>query len=295
MQRVRNLPVQRKSVAVKRGLFLLRYAASGDTTRPPFVTVTSDERDGSRLAILADPDVEGRVLSLPGDCLVVRALENTTLRLEVTPSVLDGSVEATIQLERLTNGAAEQRTGVGRRRAADPVPVGPVEQKLEVVGHVARRGDVTVGADSWVAGPVDPSRIEGLTIRWLNQPVDASLRYAAITEGDFADADMVEHGSFVGTRGRSRPIRGVAFELVGRGASRYRVVAEGLFLGSLPVRSQGSRVTLAGPTGEEPLVGLRLSIEDRAARGADAGQGFRGLPQSEPSRVRVFRGSAAGR
>ena len=295
MQRIRNLPVQRKSVSVKRGLFLLRYAATGDTTRPPFVTVTSDERDGNRIVILADPDVEGNALTLPGDCLVVRALENATLRLEVTPSVPDGSVEATIQLERLTNGAAEQRTTAARRKVSDPVPVGPVEQKLELVGHVARRGDVAVGADSWVAGPVDPSRIEGLTVRWLNQPADASLRYAAISGGDFEDAEMVEDGSFVGTRGRSRPIRGVAFEIVGRGASRYRLIAEGLFLGSLPVRSQGSKVTLAGPTGEEPLVGLRLSIEERGARGADAGQGFRGLPQSEPSRVRVFRGSAAGR
>ena len=91
-------------------------------------------------------------------------------------------------------------------------------------------------------------------------------------------------------------------ELSGPGARSYQLTAEGLFLGAPPRRMSGSTVTLAGPTGREPLVGLRLAITSQQTMqpmqmaqpaygsGAPLGHDLVAAPAAtEQRRVRVFR------
>ena len=72
---------------------------------------------------------------------------------------------------------------------------------------------------------------------------------------------MMDIGSFAGTRGRAMPLTGVVFELSGAASSDYQVRVEAAFLGSPTMRVIGKRVVLSGPTGREPLVGLRMNLE----------------------------------
>jgi hypothetical protein len=71
---------------------------------------------------------------------------------------------------------------------------------------------------------------------------------------------LVAVGSFAGTRGRAMPLTGIVLELSGPDASHYQLEVEALFLGSPIKRAVGQRVLLSGPTGREPLVGLRLAL-----------------------------------
>jgi len=53
----------------------------------------------------------------------------------------------------------------------------------------------------------------------------------------------------------------------GPSALDFRLVAEAIFLGSPVMRMTGKRGVLSGPTGREPLVGLRLGPQQAGAAG----------------------------
>jgi hypothetical protein len=163
---------------------------------------------------------------------------------------------------------------------------------LRLLAHVAGIGDVVVGPNEWVAGPATPSRIEGLALQWPQKPDDLDLRYAVKSAAQAATPKMVDLETFAGTRGRALPITGIVLEMLGDSASDFQFVAEALFLSSPALRAVGQRVVLSGPTGREPLVGLRVTVqsteifEDPAPPAA--APAVRKTPLST-GRVRVFR------
>lgn len=88
------------------------------------------------------------------------------------------------------------------------------------------------------------------------------LRYAVrTTNPDAASRAPVEAGTFVGTGGRALPLVEMLLELSGTSAAQYELVAEAAFLGVPILRACGEKLTLAGPTGHEALVGIRLKVE----------------------------------
>ena len=58
------------------------------------------------------------------------------------------------------------------------------------------------------------------------------------------------------------PLTNVMLELSGPDASVYQFSVEALFLGAPVMHVSGERVVLSGPTGREPLVGLRVALEE---------------------------------
>ena len=117
----------------------------------------------------------------------------------------------------------------------------------------------------------------------------------------------VDLGAFAGTRGRAMALTGLMLELTGPDATLYRFSAEALFLGSPVIRVSGERVVVSGPTGREPLVGLRVALHGANSQNDEvahsnklaqstqksqpqrhSGQPTQGPPPSS-SRVRVFR------
>ncbi|MGQ4275107.1 hypothetical protein [Terrihabitans sp. B22-R8] len=254
------------------------------------------------------PDSRDAALWRPGACVVVRVDAPAQLAVSVSPSVPNGSVAASVEIEALTQG-----TPPAPQRVAPPVAqainfaddAGPrgnarIASGISLLAHVAGRGDVIVGSDEWAGGPSAPSRIEGIAIDWPNRPPGLDLRYAAhYGQRNVTNSGLQGLGSFVGSRGRAMPIVGLTLELVGA-SSGQKLVAEALFLGSPTQRSAGSRIQLAGPSRHEPLVGLRLSIEAAAEQPAQAPAYRTPTPVSLPKptrgaaspKVRVFRGKA---
>src|SRR5262249_26083663 len=156
--------------------------------------------------------------------------------------------------------------------------------------HVASIGDVVVNANEWLAGPAAPSRIEGISIEWPGKPEDVDIRYSVKTaRPQTVSGRIVDLGSFAGTRGKAMPVGGLTLELSGTGASNIQFNVEAFFLGSPATRITGRQIVLAGQTGREPLVGLRVGLEEASAKS----QTQRTLSGARPSRasngVRVFR------
>lgn len=242
---------QRKEVELNRGLFLVHYRSAEDATSPPVVKVFPAPGHEQKIQISTHPDSDPNTLWHPNTSLVVRANAAATLQVEVIPAYADGSRVAAVKIEPINQGEAVKSVDLSESRSFDL-------QSLRILGHVAGIGDVVVKTDQWIAGPSAPSRIEGLAVEWPKQS-GLQLKYAVKSGGQ--NGKMVEAGEFAGTRGRAMPITGVTLELSGTLSDDYRICADAIFLSSPATRVTGKNVVLSGPTGREPLVGLRLSVE----------------------------------
>ncbi len=278
---------QQQTVAINRGLFLVRYAAAEDTARPPMVRVSPDPAPNKDIGVLLHPDHSVPVLWHPDTCLVVRALAPGKLSVEVVAAQDGSSTAATVRVEPLTQGTPAsplaQTKGGGKRSPADL-------STLRIVGHVTGLGDHPVNANEWLAGPSAPSRIEGFAIEWPDKPDDLEIRYAVKTaQPQPVSGRAMGLGSFAGTRGKTMPIVGVMLEMSGPAAASLQFAVEAIFLGAPTMRITGKRVVASGRTGREPLVGLRLGLEDVVASQQPQVKSSANKPRESTGRVRVFR------
>jgi len=284
-----NDSVHRKTIDLARGLFLVRYQGSNDPINSPVVRVFPDQGHAQNCTILTEPNASDGSLYYPDGALVVSVSHPCRLIVEVSPLAPGGSSVASVAIDALTQGR------VPGRGSRDP------RADLRVMAHVAGIGDVTDRSNGWIAGPSAPARIEGLSLDWPGKPHDVTLRYAVRSARPQAgDNQFVQLGTFAGTRGRALPLTYVSIELFGPGASKYALVAEAAFQGAPAMRMTGQHIVLSGPSGREPLVGIRLDLEGIGAQAPaaeipapatrpPANQTPPPPPRPAP-RVRVFRG-----
>lgn len=281
---------QRRTVDVGRGLFVVRYVAAEDRDDPPIVRVAIEAGFEPHVRLVLHPDHEEPALFEPGSCLVVEAMTPAKLGIEVEPRQSNGSVAATVNIEPLTQGSAPVAKPA-RRKVAARAP-----GAFQVLGHIAGIGDTYVKANEWLAGPTAPSRIEGIAVEWPDKPDGVDVGYSVKT-GQPMDISgrVMGLGAFAGTRGRAMALTGLMMQLSGANAADYQFAVEALFLGSPVMRMSGQRIVLSGPTGREPLVGLKVAIV-AAGQEQSGPRAEREVEASQPSpaarssgRVRVFR------
>lgn len=254
---------QQQSVAIKPGLFLVRYATAEDQAHPPIVKVSSTPAQNQDISFVLDPEHTEAVLWQPDSCLVVRALAPGELSVEVMPSQTGGSAAATVRIEPLSQGKrtlpAKISAGINERYDLS---------NFRILAHVTGIGDQLVKANEWIAGPVAPARIEGISIAWPDKPRDLEIRYAVKTvKPPLPSTRAVSLGSFAGSRGKAMPINSLMLELSGPAATALQFFVEAIFLGSPTIRTSGRRIAVSGPTGREPLVGLRVALQHTATAG----------------------------
>ena len=277
---------QEQTVAIKRGLFLIRYATAEDEAYPPKIKVTPDPASNKDIRFLLHPDHSDPMLWQPDACLVVRATAPGTLSVQVTPMQEGGSTAATVRIEPLSQGTATIPLALTKKRHA----MSQDFDDFRVLGHVSGRGDVLVNGGEWVAGPMAPSRIEGISIEWPGKPDDLDIYYAIKTpKPQTVSGRKMAVGSFAGTRGKAMPIVGLMLELSGSDAANLQFSVEAIFLGSPTKQVIGKRIVVSGPTGREPLVGLRIALERVSAAARATAKPVSTKAERTAGRVRVFR------
>lgn len=248
---------------VSRGLFVLRYVSSKGGLAAPEVMIS--HAPGPRVDVISADNVPNPILRAPGDAVVIRAEQDASIVATVMPTRPGGSRDAQLVFERVSQAALPADTrDPWFAPVAQPqsVTAPTVLTSPGIIAHVARRGDVSVAPGDWVCGPQLPMIIEGMQLNWANRPHDVDiLMGCSINARARRTVAPSPTGVFVGTRGKAAPIIGLTLILTGPGADRYRLRAEALFLGA-PVQIQdGQSLEFVGPSGLEPLVGLRLTIE----------------------------------
>ena len=285
MQRSR----QQQTIAVNRGLFLVRYAAAEDTIRPPIVTLSAASTPNENFDFLLHPDHDQAVLWQPDSCLVMRTFEPGNLSVEVKASHDGGSAAATVRIEPLTQGTF---ASAATAKAAT-IGEAPQLDSFRILGHVTGLGDREVGADQWLAGPSAPARIEGISIKWPDKPHGLDIRYAVKTAKPQPGSGIaVGVGAFSGTRGKTMPIVAVLLEMSGSGGEHLQFIADALFLGAPIKQIKGRRIVASGPTGREPLVGLRISVSTGSADESAECKTSKSQPGEPAEEIRVFHNRA---
>lgn len=277
-----------KSVDLDRGLFLVNYKSAEDSVAPPKVSLSAVEGHERTLEFILHPDATEPSLWQPNSALVVRTDAPARLQIEVVPTRAGGSRAATVSIEPIQPGELAMANRRMEQTGGKPGTLTTDAFKLR--GHVAGIGDVLVGPNAWIAGPAAPSRIEGLALEWPDKPADLNIRYAVqLANAQAGSARMVPLGTFAGTRGRALPLTGVVLEMDGN--TELQFSAEAIFLSAPTLRAIGRRVVLSGPTGREPLVGLRVAVERIASFAASEQIAPPAASQTPPTsgRVRVFR------
>jgi hypothetical protein len=273
---------QQKMASLDRGLFFINYKSADDSFSPPHVTVAPAEGHERRMEIILHPDATEPTLREPNSGLVVRVNTPGTLQVRVQPRSPGGSQAAVVRIEPIHAGqmSVSSSGGIGWHTQV-------ATEGLKLLGHVAGRGDVIVGANAWIAGPTAPSRVEGVALEWPDKPAGVDIRYAVqFANGQAGSGRMVPLGTYAGTRGQALPLTGVVLEM--NGTDELEFVTDAGFLNAPTLRAVGKRVVLSGPTGREPLVGLRIGIERVATAGQIVTSAAPRKPAG-PARVRVFR------
>ncbi|MCZ8375766.1 MAG: hypothetical protein O9342_10345 [Beijerinckiaceae bacterium] len=234
------------------GLFVLRYSTANTRGVVPSVLVEVEDAAAARL--VHDSNATRPVLSGPGSGLVVIVEKETELRLTVVAGAPGGSLDAQVSLERIVTTAEAAHPGAASEAVAS-------ERGPALIGHVARRGDIKVGNGNWICGPEAPMAIEGLQILWPEAPEGVDILLSAVVGTTTRRPQPpVRIGHFAGTRQKASPLVGLTLNLTGAATHLYSLTVEALFLGSPIVTKTGPYIELSGPTGMEPLVGLRLKV-----------------------------------
>ncbi len=245
---------------VSRGLFVFRYVSSRGGIEAPEVMVSP--APGPAVEIISADNSSRPILCAPGDAVVIRAEQDASILATVMPVRPGSSRDAQFVFERIVQSPSLSAP-------SRDLWFAPTQQQPRaitspgILAHVARRGDVTISPGEWVCGPQLPMVIEGLQVMWPNRPSDVDIQIGcSINARGRRSFVPSPSGTFVGTRGKAAPIVSVSLSLVGHRASTYRLSCEALFLGAQVQMQEGLSVDFSGPSGLEPLVGLRISVLD---------------------------------
>ena len=240
---------------VERGLYVLRYTASPSEPCPAALLRV---HRGS-MVVVAAPGQDDAALTRPGQAVVIVAHTSAMFEIEVVAAQRGGGADASFSLDLIASGVDERPRDTQRR---DPIArgvdaVGPGDGPgIEVGAHVSRRGDVSVGADAWIAGPDMVLPLEGLSIRVDDRDLAIDVRVQ--TERRLGEwSTWYRDGGFAGSRQRAESLTAVGLALRGERSQAYSIRAEVMHLGSAPQVREGQQVEFVSV---DPIVGFRIGL-----------------------------------
>jgi len=290
------------SLAVQPGLHVLRYVSAAQP-RSPLVFVRPSVGSEQSIRLIANPGSSDTCLAA-GDLMVVVAERPSTLQITVRANGASGSLQAKLQIEPLNHVSGQQSSTFDSdagRSIQRPMTAIPPSEGLMLMAHVARRGDVFQKFGDWIGGPDAPAPIEGL--QFTGSFIDGLLlEQRVLIAGEAQWTPWLSGREFAGTRGYARSLTGFHVRLTGPLASRYRLAAEALFLGTTVIRKSGANLEFRSSAGVDPLIGVKIKLEPVTHQSMPAGPASEesAMPKSPLSAlnhertrsgVRVFRAS----
>lgn len=268
------------------GMWIFRYINHTGGAVPPLVNLNPAPFGKGSIDFFPSEGVTRNTLVKPGDCIIAR-VKTAKAAIMISEYHLAGqSSEVTLKLDRIDNGVATlaaptetpTKAKIGNAKTAAAHAADGLNVKL--LGHIQMRGDVVVQND-WLGDPAGKHRIEGFAISCDELPEGVTLGYSCRTTRG-SQPQVVLANQFVGTRRKAMPITAVAFNLGGPNAGDYFLSGEVAFAGLPPLAIKPGK-ELAGPTGAEQLVALRIAISKQASQVDTAS------PWDDPAITKIFK------
>jgi hypothetical protein len=279
------------------GMWIFRYVGHTGASIPPLVNLNPAPFGKGVIDFFPSEGVSRNTLVKPGDCIIarVKTAKAAVMISEYHPAGQHAKV--TLKLDRigavvgnpLTEAASEEQgpakveRSKGKKDTHDSQSVTDAaldSLNIKLLGHIQMQGDVVVQND-WLGNPAGIHRIEGFALSCDELPEGVSLGYSCRTTRG-SQPQVVLANQFVGTRRKATPITAVAFNLGGPNAKEYVLSGEVAFAGLPPLAIKPGK-ELAGPTGSEQLVALRIAISKKASQVNTAS------PWDDPAITKIFK------
>lgn len=278
------------------GMWIFRYVRHTGASIPPLVNLNPAPFGKGVIDFFPSEGVTRNTLVKPGDCIIAR-VKTAKAAVMISEYHLAGqSAKVTLKLDRIgldgdapalaanLEAATAPKSGKGKpaarsNKAANSAPLAD-SLNIKLLGHIQMQGDVVV-QNNWLGDPAGNRRIEGFALSCDELPEGVSLGYSCRTTRG-SQPQVVLANQFVGTRRKAMPITAVAFNLGGHNAEDYVLSGEVAFAGSPPLAITPGK-ELAGPTGAEQLVALRIAISKMASQVDTAS------PWDDPAITKIFK------
>lgn len=279
-------PVVAAIAALGPGLYAVEVAAGsdGEAEPPPRVWLAQLPSDGGgSLQLLSAAGEGAQWLDGTGSLVAVRVSDGAAL----LSATAFGSAERAPALPRLTLQALE----TGRAPAAmvlplplsaplaspaatpsDPAPpplatpqvegaITRTEREIpvEVLAHIERVGDRTFGGSAWAGRPGDKRRLEGFSIRPLQELQPNEIEYKALHPGGI-ETPWVPGPQFCGTRGRGLPITGLSIRIASHVQDQFSVIYQAAFFRSGISEPRGNGAPCLPALAGDVLEGINIRI-----------------------------------
>jgi hypothetical protein len=161
--------------------------------------------------------------------------------------------------QALIDGPGQQLVGMESTASAGSAEV-------EVLVHVANRGDMRFPDSVWAGEAKSGHLIEGFALQPRSGIALADLAYRAVLH-DGSLSPWMSAGEFCGTRGECRPIHGFAVQLRGAAADRFICECAARFVDGTEVNPVSDGVAAVAPS-LSPLEAMRIILRPRGERPA---------------------------
>ena len=291
---ISDIKIESSLTQLEPGMWIFRYVGHSGGKVPPLVNLNPAPFGKGSIDFFPSEGVTRNTLVKPGDCIVTRVKSDKAAVMISEYHLASQPAQVTIKLDRIgtlpSPTAAISAPEPGQTKAKTPRPTKKAAHvnandesetlNVKLLGHIQMRGDVVVQND-WLGDPNGKHRIEGFAISCDELPEGVTLGYSCRTTRG-SQPQVVLANQFVGTRRKATPITAVAFNLGGPNAGDYVLSGEIAFAGCTPLAIKPGK-ELAGPTGAEQLVALRIAISKQASQVDTAS------PWDDPAITKIFK------
>jgi hypothetical protein len=238
---VETIPVAASIVWLKAGLYAVKILTGSEAMSEPGhlsspVRVGTFAPRGELEALSAAGSGEQWLLGIETK-LAVRAARDGGLliatafgsadRAPSSPSVIVQSLDGALpQIEPREVAPPEKRPQI-----LEPTSLAEREIRAEITAHIERVGDRTFAGSTWVGVPGAQRRIEGFSIRPLQEIQPSEIEYKALHPGGI-ETPWVRGPQFCGTRGRNLPLTGLAIRIAPHVQDQFSVIYQAAFFRS---------------------------------------------------------------
>lgn len=259
-----GLKINSRITLLEPGMYIFRYASQPTAEKSVCIALQQAPLGKGAIDFFPAEGVSKNILTKLGDCIIGRVKGGVTTVLITEYYLANHEVEPVdLRIDRIDTSAAIMRNLKPTLSSPDTAALSnmtPGAAVLTLIGHVEQIGDVSV-INQCLGDEAGQSRLEGFAINWANKPQGVDLAYTTTLAGA-GPGQKVMTGSFTGARNKAAAIVAVGFSLTGPERADYELAGHVVFAGG----DRQAIVTdqmIFGPTGNEPLVALSLTITPR--------------------------------
>lgn len=260
-QKLDGLKITSRVTLLEPGMYIFRYASQPVAERSVCIALQQAPLGKGVIDFFPGEGVSKNMLTKLGDCVIGRVKGGVTTVLITEYYLADVEIDPVdLRIDRIDTSPAIMRNFTPAAPPPEAVAVSktaPRNTALKLTGHIEKVGDVSV-TNQCLGDETGQARLEGFCVTWDNKPHGVDLAYTTTIAGA-GPSQKVLTGSFTGARNKATALVAVGFSLIGPDRAQYELTGHAVFAGS------GRQAIVAeqmifGPSGNEPLVALQLSI-----------------------------------